>query len=428
MGRLFFESRTRLNQCSAGNGTATCIPQTAISPSPSSSLPNVQLAWRIDLGKCIDASPLIIRRSGASDENVASTWAVIGSHSSRLVCVNVEKQGRIVWQTQLDDRIEASASMSIRDQLVFVGTYNGSLYALDVETGQEKWKFQAKDAIKAAVLVVDEYQLVICGAYDHRVYGIDSVNGVKQWEIDARGSVFSTPVFLKAASQLIFASTSGYLCCAALHKDPPFVETTLWERQLPAPIFSSLNVHPALNLLFVGCADGNMYALDAANGGTRWTVPTQKPIFSSPNVYNDADAMAVVFGSHDGFLRKVSCESGRLMWATKLGNPIFGSPALFQLAPVAAAATRTSKDDAEDSIAKRARRTIVCVPTIDGTLHFCDEASGSILIQKSSNDDGDGDGKSDLGELFSSPVVVDNMCLIGSRSNQLYAFRTTRFG
>ncbi|KAF1327328.1 Acyl-activating enzyme 19-like, partial [Globisporangium splendens] len=438
MVRLAIEALFRCNQSASWSGRAH-IPQIACTRSSTStrSLPlsvTLELAWQVDLGKCIDASPLVILRgvestSGGKDQETLSTWAVIGSHSSRLVCVDVYDHGRIVWRQQLDGRIEASAAVSLVSQLVYVGTYSGSLYALEVETGTMKWQFHAQDAIKASVLVIDALQLVVCGAYDHKVYGLDAVTGVEKWRLNVNGSVFSTPVFIdNAQHQLCIASTSGYLCCISLHQRndgghensaPPLV----WKRQLLAPIFSSLNVDAAMQLLLVGCADGNLYAFDTATGELRWKFPTQKPIFSSPTVYNNL----VVFGSHDGHLRKVDTCNGKLIWATKLGeSAIFGSPALFVRIPRSSGA-ETAKDFKPDADEDGTQcRLLVCAPTIDGTLYLCDEDTGVVLHTVDDTADASGaacSGSKPLGELFSSPVVVNGMCLIGSRSNQFLAFR-----
>ncbi|GAB9475437.1 hypothetical protein Gpo141_00012533 [Globisporangium polare] len=367
-----------------------------------------------------------------------STWVAIGSHSTEFVCVDVFNSGRVVWKRKLDDRIEASASMSEQNGTLFVGTYSGALYALDVTTGAEKWVFRARDAIKVAVLVIDALQLVVCGAYDHKLYGIDSATGTKRWELEIadNGSLFSTPVYNLESSQLFYASTKGLVSCVALRdgyagSDPSHADLLqpkqTWAHQLPAPVFSSLNISsppPAIatvQLLLVGCADGNLYALDSHHGEIQWRVATNKPIFSSPCIYESQDRKskeAVLFGSHDGVLRKVSCQGGQVVWSTELGNPIFSSPFVFEA--VAASSPSASLSAAADETQDfETKRLMCCVATIDGSLFLCDEATGMILIRVSSSSIGE----PALGELFSSPVVVDDLCLIGSRSNQLYAFR-----
>lgn len=426
-------SLSRCNRTSTGHTFVASLSSTC---SATSIAPlRVELAWQVDLGKCIDASPLVIRRSIADDSTQTptttkiTTWVTIGSHSTEFACVDVANNGSVIWKRKLDDRIEASAAMSECNETLFVGTYSGALYALDVTTGVEKWVFQARDAIKAAVLVIDALQLVVCGAYDHKLYGIDSVSGDKRWELEIadNGSLFSTPVYVSESSQLFFASTKGSVCCVTLHDtdddpsqaDSPQPKQT-WVRQLPAPVFSSLIVAYSVSAdqqwLLVGCADGNLYALDTRNGEIQWCVTTHKPIFSSPCVYKsrDRNEEALLFGSHDGVLRKVACQDGHVVWSTDLGNPIFSSPSVLEV--VVASSLSTSAYETQE-----VKQLMCCVATIDGTLFVCDEATGAILTRVNSSSAG---GPA-LGELFSSPAVIDDLCLIGSRSNQLYALRLT---
>lgn len=392
----------------------------------------VALDWSVDLGKCIDASPLVVQRyaslplsssspsAGRRGELVAS-WAVIGSHSATLACIDLAREGAVVWTRQLDDRIEASAALSERTSTLFVGTYSGALYALDLATGATKWVFRASDAIKAAALALDDWSLVVCGAYDHVVYGIDTVSGEQRWALSADGgSVFSTPVAAQETGHVVFATTRGLVRCVTLRRDhaPPDV---CWERQLPAPVFSSLSVvTDALALVLVGCADGSLYALRLASGDVHWRIATHKPVFSSPCVYasrgsSSSSAMCVVFGSHDGRLRKASCANGDVEWTSDVGSPIFGSPTVFEAA-------------AGDAHA----RLLCCVGTTDGSLVVCDESTGAIVTRvraaarRTRTEEEDAmTTERPLGALFSSPVVIDSLCLIGSRSNELLAFRIT---
>lgn len=408
---------SRSHQTSTG---VTRIP-TVCRSTPTTSL-RIELVWQVDLHKCVDASPLVVHRAGHASSEPGTTWAVIGSHAGKLVCVDVGDGGSLVWERTLDDRIEASAALNETTRCVYVGTYSGALYAVDLATGSDKWVFKAADAIKAAVRVIDELELVVCGAYDHNVYGIDALTGALRWELSADGgSVFSTPAYVSATRQLFVATTKGYVSCVVLDADQgQRAPTPCWNRQLPAPVFSSLSVSPTTDLLLLGCADGGLYALDAASGAIRWQYATERPVFSSPCVYShqrDAadDSACVLVGSHDGALRKVSSRSGELAWRTELGSPIFGSPAVFDL--VVVGATKSSEST----------RRVCCVATVDGTLFVCDEASGRVVAHVSSVLPGRGvvatTGNQPLGELFSSPVMAGNLCLIGSRSNQLYAFK-----
>lgn len=86
------------------------IPPLAAPPSgppPSSTpVPTLAVEWRHELGKCVDASPVVIR-SGAT----SSLFAVVGSHAHCLEAVDIAS-GACTWSVNLNDRIEAPAVLS----------------------------------------------------------------------------------------------------------------------------------------------------------------------------------------------------------------------------------------------------------------------------------------------------------------------------
>ena len=72
--------------------------------------------WRVDTGKCVDASPLLVR----DESHDPRETVYIGSHSGRFFAVCFET-GRVLWETHLTDRIESSACLSVCGQFVTVG-------------------------------------------------------------------------------------------------------------------------------------------------------------------------------------------------------------------------------------------------------------------------------------------------------------------
>ncbi|KAK1929681.1 Beta-alanine-activating enzyme [Phytophthora citrophthora] len=399
---------SRYNQSSDMNGFH--LPTCYTSPISSGSL-GVENVWKVDLGKCIDASPLVVQHR-AHEGRASSTWAIVGSHSAKLVCVDVQI-GQEIWRVTLDDRIEACAALSVKHQLVYVGTYAGTFFALHLQTGEISWRFQAQGTIKSSALVLNTLGLVVVGAYDNKLYALDAATGQKQWAMDLQGSVFSTPFYCAWSKQLFAASTNGNVVAFSSSSDDAEFASIQeqWRLQLPAPVFAGLNADPLSHLLLVGCADGNLYGVKLESGEIQWQIPTEKPIFSSPCVHGTG---SVVFGSHDGKLRKVDTCTGELQWATNLSGAVFASPTVVRLVaePV----------NGGDGI------LICCVTTTSGQLCFCDEKTGVIIYQT-----GDASGRildsieanGDLGPLFGSPVLVDNWCLLGTRTNYFYGMKLT---
>jgi hypothetical protein len=71
------------------------------------------IQWTLDMEKCIDATPIVIRSRNQS-------FAFIGSHSGLFIAAELNT-GHIVWKTRLPDRIESSACIDDVNQLVIVG-------------------------------------------------------------------------------------------------------------------------------------------------------------------------------------------------------------------------------------------------------------------------------------------------------------------
>jgi len=417
------------NQTSSGS---KLIPTCQVSQAPSThqstdlrtyqAVPKMKLAWCSDLKKCVDASPLVVLAQ-TSDSSVLRR-AIVGSHAGIVICVDIDREGEQLWKAQLDDRVEASATLSIQYGLVYVGTYAGTIFALGLQSGTTRWSYQCSGMIKSAAVPVDELSIVIIGAYDHKLHAVAADTGAPMWMFDVGASIFASPVFVRDAELqfLLCATTRGDLVSLSIADGP----CRLWRRKLPAPIFAGLSVDASSDLAVVGCADGKVYGLAASTGDTRWTVVTDKPVFSSPCLYQNC---FVVIGSHDGYLRKIDTVSGQVVWSTLLDSAIFSSPTVFRakLPTVPSSVTPSSSDQKSipSSTEATIERLLCCVATTGGRVYIIDEQNGGTIncVHSISTLHELGEAGGRLGEIFSSPVVVGDYCLIGTRANLLLALR-----
>lgn len=84
----------------------------------------LDVRWKSDLGKCVDASPLVV--IPAVDQLSASVY--IGSHSHAIQAVDLYS-GKVKWERYLADRIESSACVSLCGNFIIVGM-NVNLFSL----------------------------------------------------------------------------------------------------------------------------------------------------------------------------------------------------------------------------------------------------------------------------------------------------------
>ena len=177
----------------------------------------------------------------------------------------VAPDGRERWRTRTLGFIAASAAVGT-DGTIYIGSFDSNLYALDPKNGRLRWKFPTGDHIYAsAALGEDE-------------------NG--------------------QTNAIYLASTDG--CCYALRPDGSLI----WKFATHMPVRSS----PVLGevpgggwIVYFGCGDGHLYALNAVDGSLRWLYDTtpQDPELADRNDLNGSPALGktgVLIGGEHGSL------------------------------------------------------------------------------------------------------------------------------
>ena len=94
----------------------------------------------------------------------------------------------------------------------------------------------------------------------------------------------------------------------------------IWEFRCEDEIRGGITLYQ--DVLYIGCYDYNLYALNAKDGSFLWKYPTEggivsKAVISEGNLY---------FGSEDHRLHCISVRSGRLNWTYYSNGPIRSSP------------------------------------------------------------------------------------------------------
>ena len=139
------------------------------------------------------------------------------------------------------------SSPAVAGNLVYVGSTDGSLYALDRLTGALRWKFGTRSRVSSSPAVSNG--LVYFCSYDGNFYAVDAANGKLRWKFQTLG-------------ERRFEATH-------LHGSQPASET------MPDPFDVYLS-SPTVSrgLVFFGSGDGNVYALSVLSGALRWRFKT----------------------------------------------------------------------------------------------------------------------------------------------------------
>ncbi|XP_062101155.1 putative acyl-activating enzyme 19 isoform X2 [Humulus lupulus] len=351
----------------------------------------MQELWKVYLGSCVDASPLIVFRS-------PGIYLFIGSHSHEFLCVNV-RSGYVQWRIQLEGRIECSATILGHFSQVVVGCYKGKLYFLDFSNGSICWTFQTTGEVKSQPVVDIQRQLVWCGSHDHNLYALDYINYCCLYKVSCGGSIFGSPVIDKVNDTLYIASTSGRITAISI-KAMPF--NILWLHELEVPVFGSLAMSSLTGNIICCLVDGHVIALDSS-GSKIWKYKICGPIFAGATICSTLPSQVLIC-SRDGSIYSFEQEKGTILWEYNVGNPITASAYVDEHLCLTSDSSLLSD-------------RLVCV---------CSSSGSVILLRVKMEARGEADdveevARHDLeGDVFSSPVMVGGRIFVGCRDDYVH--------
>jgi outer membrane protein assembly factor BamB len=180
-------------------------------------------------------------------------------------------------------------SPSVAGGLLYAGSTDGKLYAIDAESGTLKWKFDAKSRVPSTPAIAAG--TVYFTAYDGNLYALDAAKGTLNWKFKTEG-------------ERRFAGKH-------LHGTQPVAET------MPDPFDCYLSSPVVWNgAVYFGSGDGNVYAVDAASGAMKWKVKTGDVVHASPAIAGGT----LYVGSWDSFFYAVDAANGEVKWRFKTGE------------------------------------------------------------------------------------------------------------
>ena len=289
--------------------------------------------------------------------------------------------------------------------IVFVGSTDNFLYALDQETGQQKWKFKTLGGrqINSTPAVADG--VVYFLGYDGILYALAADTGNQKW------------IFVTEYERRFQANR--------LHGYPPGYQTIpdSWDIYASSPSIANGKV-------YFGSGDSNVYAIDMQTGALVWKFPTGDVVHASPAIANGT----VYIGSWDSFFYAIDAETGQEKWRFKSGEDSFmhNQQGFQSSAAVADGVVYVGCRDghlyALDSASGRkkwdystskgwvnstpaVRDGIVYAGTSDGYRFFAlDAKTGRLRFNFDAK-----------GAVFSSPALAGDFAYFGSSNGRLYA-------
>jgi outer membrane protein assembly factor BamB len=363
-----------------------------------------------------------------------------GSDDGNIYAVDPDS-GRQLWQHGTGGPVASSAA--IVNGTLYIVSYDGKLYALDSRTGSTKWKFATSGErhFEAKGLhgmqpknqtIADPFDVylsspvvakgvVYFGSGDNNLYAVDAASGELRWKFPTGDVVHASPAY--ADGVVYFGSWDSYFYAvdAATGKEKwrlhtgedPVIHNQVGFQSSPAVVNG---------VVYTGCRDSNLYAIDAASGKEKWHFSTGASwVITSPAVARGK----VIFGTSDSSRYEVVDENtGKLVLEQQGKAYVFASPAVAGNVVFVGVLNGTLEARDFDSgkllwefQTEASKRNTGWVLTSDRKFN------GQMLYRSSWEQDNivAVDRQSSVGSIFSSPLIVDKTVYFGSTDGNVYA-------
>ncbi len=270
---------------------------------------------------------------GWSGGVVADGTAFVGSVEGRLVAVDIADGARR-WSDEITTAgsggfgcgassvpVPFYGTPAVAGGLVYIGGYNGKMYAFDAASLQKRWVYPPEGNLQPVVSgPVVALGKVYFGGSDGKVYALQADTGLEAWEpFQTGGKIWSTPV-IDGDTVYVSSFDKKLYALDANTGEKKWETVEAGGAIVAAPIVAN-------NTLYFGAMDRYFYAVDAADGKLKWqsAVEAGKWFWAKPVIYNNT----IYAPSLDGKVYLFDAESGRqLVDAIDLGNPVSSSPVL----------------------------------------------------------------------------------------------------
>jgi outer membrane protein assembly factor BamB len=314
-----------------------------------------------------------------TDFEVNSTPAVsegvvyFGSRDGHLYAID-GKTGQEKWRFETEYG-PVYTSPFVSEGMVYLGGHDGYLYAIDIKAGSKKWRFETDGCVSSPVVANG---VAYFGSIDSFFYAVDAKTGREKWKFKTGREIDGTPTVLEGV--VYFGSKDGYFYAVD-------IKTGLekWKFKTGAPIASPVIkdgvIYFGSNIFHsTNSVTGYLFAVDVKSGREKWRY-TSGRVDTTPGISDEV----VCYGSLDGHLYAVDIETGKEKWKFETGDWIKSSPAL--------------------------SKGVVYVGSDDGYLYSVDIKTGKKNWMF------------EIGAAVSSPTVSCGVIFVGSDDGYLYAVR-----
>jgi outer membrane protein assembly factor BamB len=199
--------------------------------------------------------------------------------------------GNLKWKYKTQGKIFSSPLA--KNGIVYIGSGDGTLYAIDEKSGSLKWKFKTAGAIHSSPSLLNN--TLYFGSFDGNYYAINALNGALLWKFKTGGEHWLGEIGMwgmKPATQYM---------------------EDLWDFYLSSPVV--YEDQKTKSILF-GSSDGNIYSVGAKTGKLIWKFKTGGPVHSTAVI----DQNKIYIGSWDATLYALNITTGKEVWRFATGT------------------------------------------------------------------------------------------------------------
>jgi outer membrane protein assembly factor BamB len=219
---------------------------------------------------------------------------------------------------------------AVDEALVFIGGYNGKVYALNTSARSQnldfpqmrdnEWFYPKTSEVIGAIVgspVISEDAIYVTSS-NGKVYCLDKHFGDKKWESDVLAKkLWSTPYI---EGDKVYISTFDGHFYALSAEDGSITWSFATESKIG--FVSSPAVYEGT--IFAGSFDDNLYAVKIGESEPLWNFTGGNCFWAAPVVSNST----VYAGCLNGKLYAIDADNGTELWSFDVGSPIVVSPLL----------------------------------------------------------------------------------------------------
>ena len=316
-------------------------------------------AWEYDASAGFAQSPM----------SIVGTTLLIGTLQGELHAVDLETGERIGY---LKTHSPVQAAPAYFKNLLIIGLESNkeNLIAYKTEIGEDIW-IRDLGGVVASPLVWNDQ--LIAGGVDGKFVCYDQY-GIELWSVDTKSEIRSSPALANGIAYCATTNGEVFAVNAADGKE-------IWKAKTNTAVYAGVTV--ADSTVIVASRDSSIYFFNGRSGSLQRKINIRNKIMATPSVFNGI----VYISSLEGTVSALKIETGELLWTFKAQSVVNTTPFVTPSA--------------------------IFVASLDKNIYALHPADGSVLWKKELES-----------RIKTTPMVWKNMLLVAAEDRTVYCFKS----